>query len=56
MTVGVKSGAPHLGLVQLERQVQHIEDLDRLIDDFGANAVTRQNCNLHDHDGNLSEE
>jgi hypothetical protein len=40
-------GAAHQGGFHFERQVQYVEDLHGLGDDFGANAVTRQNCDLH---------
>ena len=47
VTMGVVSRATHQGAFHLEFQVQRIQDLDGLRDDFGANAVSGQNCNFH---------
>ena len=35
------------GLLEFEIQVQGLEHLDRLGDDFGADAVTGENCDFH---------
>jgi hypothetical protein len=47
VAVGLVGGAADQGGFHLELQVQHVEDLDGLGDDFGADAVTRQDCDLH---------
>ena len=47
MAVGFVGGAADQGGLHLERQVQHLEHLDRLGDDFRSDAVTRQHCDFH---------
>ena len=41
-------GAADRGGLELEAEIQGLEDLDGLVDDFGANAVTGKNCDFHD--------
>ena len=40
-------GAAYEGGFHLERELQRFQNLDGFGDDFGANAVTRQNCDFH---------
>jgi len=47
VAVRVVGGAAHQGLLHLEGQAQGLEHLDRFGHDFGADAVTRENCNFH---------
>ena len=47
MAVGFVSGAAHKCFFHFEFQVERMQDLDGLCNDFGTNAVTRQNCNFH---------
>jgi hypothetical protein len=47
VAMGFVGGAADQGGLHLEFQVQHLEDLDGLGHDFGADAVTRQNCDFH---------
>ena len=42
------SGTAHQGFFHLKFQVENVQNLDGFSDDFGTNAVTRQNCNFHD--------
>jgi len=40
-------GTAHQGLLELERQAQGLQDLERFGDDFGADAVTGEDCDFH---------
>jgi hypothetical protein len=48
VAVGLVGGAADQGGLHLELQVQHLQHLDGLGHDFGADAVTGQNCDFHD--------
>ena len=41
------SGAAHQGFFHFKFQVEDVQNLDGFCNDFGTNAVTRQNCNFH---------
>ena len=45
--MGVECGAAHQSGFHFKLQVERLENLDGLGHDFGANAVTRQNCDFH---------
>ena len=46
---GAKVGiTANQGLFHLEREAQGVEHLDRFGHDFGADAVTRKNCDFHE--------
>src|SRR6185369_10224316 len=47
MPMRLVGGAAHQRGFHLELQVQHLEDLHRFRDDFGADAVARQDCDFH---------
>ena len=47
MAMGVVSRATHQGRFHLKFQVQRMQNLDGLRNDFGANAISGQNCNFH---------
>jgi len=47
MAVCVVGGPADQGGLHLELQVEGVEDLDGLFDDFGADAVTGENCDFH---------
>jgi H+/gluconate symporter-like permease len=42
------AGAAHGSGFHLQTQIQGLEHLDGFRDDFGTDAITGQNCNLHD--------
>ena len=46
--MGLIGGTTDQGGFHFQRQVQDLEDLDGLCDDFGADAVTGKNCDFHD--------
>jgi len=48
VTVRIKCGAADQGGFHLELQVEGFEDLDGLLNDFGADAITGENCDFHD--------
>ncbi len=50
MAVRLVGGAADQRLFRLERQVEHAQHLHRLGDDLDTDAVTRQDCNLHESD------
>ena len=37
----------HQGVLHCKGQAQRVQDLDGLRDDFGADAVTREDCEFH---------
>ena len=45
----VERGAAHGRLLDVEGNIQRLQDTHGLFDDFGANAVTRQDCNVVSH-------
>ncbi|MDT4846224.1 hypothetical protein FQZ97_802400 [compost metagenome] len=47
MAFGLVAGAAHGGGFQFELLVERVQDLDGLCNDFGTDAVTRQDCDLH---------
>jgi hypothetical protein len=47
VAVGVVGGAADQRGLGFELQVQRMQDLDGLGHNFGANAVTRQDCDFH---------
>jgi hypothetical protein len=49
VSVRVKRCAADQGGFQLERQVQNVQDFDGFSDDFGADAITGENCDFHEN-------
>ena len=43
----VVGGAAHRGFFHFELEVERFEHLDGFSDDFGADAVTGENCDFH---------
>ncbi|MCY1367483.1 hypothetical protein D9M69_544200 [compost metagenome] len=48
MAVCLVGGAAHQGRFHFEGEVECLEYLDRFGHDFGADAVTRENCDFHE--------
>ena len=48
MESALVGGAAYEGGFHLEPELQRFQNLDGFGDDFGANAVTRQNCDFHE--------
>ena len=48
MESALVGGAAYEGGFHLERELQRFQNLDGFGDDFGANAVTWQNCDFHE--------
>jgi hypothetical protein len=47
VTVDLERGAANEGGFGFELQVQHVQHTHGLFDDFGADAVTGEDCDLH---------
>ena len=50
VTCGLVGGATHGRSLHLELEVENLEDLDGLGDDFGADAITGQDCDFHERE------
>ena len=42
------SGATHVGVLHIQRQVQRLKHFDRFSNNFGSDAVTGKNGDFHD--------